>query len=29
MCLDGEKYQSECNNYILKSIGHDMYLQKI
>ena len=28
-CLDGEKFQSECYNYILKSIDHGMYLQEI
>ena len=28
-CLDGEKYQKECDSYILKSIDHHMYLQRI
>ena len=28
-CLDGEEYQRECNNYILKSINHEMHLQEI
>ena len=28
-CLDGEKYQSECINYILRSINHEMHLQEI
>ena len=28
-CLDGEKYQSERNNYILRSINHEMYLQEV
>ena len=28
-CLDGEKYQRKCNNCILRSINHDMYLQEI
>ena len=28
-CLDGEKYQEECENYILRSVNHEMYLQKI
>ena len=28
-CLDGIEYQSECNNYILRSINHEMHLQKI
>ena len=27
--LYGEKYQRECNNYILRSIHHDMYLQEV
>ena len=27
-CLDGEEYQRECNNYIIKSINHEMYLQE-
>ena len=28
-CLDGEDYQRECDNYILRSINHEMVLQKI
>ena len=28
-CLDGEKYQEECNNYIIRSINHEMHLQEI
>ena len=28
-CLDGEEYQKECNNYILRSINHQMLLQEI
>ena len=28
-CLDGEKYQEECENYILRSVNHEMYVQKI
>ena len=28
-CLDGEEYQEECNNYILRSINHEMHLQEI
>ena len=28
-CLDGENYQEECNNYILRSINHGMQLQAI
>ena len=27
--LDGEKYQEECGNYILRSVNHEMYLQKV
>ena len=28
-CLDGEEYQTECNNSILCSINHEMYLQEL
>ena len=28
-CLDGEKYQEERENYILGSVNHEMYLQKM
>ena len=28
-CLYGEKYQQECDNYILRSINHGMVLQKV
>ena len=28
-CLDGEEYQYECDNYILRSINHEMVLQKV
>ena len=28
-CLDGEEYQRECNNYILRSINHEMVLQEV
>ena len=28
-CLCKEKYQRECDNYILGSLKHEMYLQKI
>ena len=28
-CLDGGKYQRECNNYIIRSIIHEMYLQEV
>ena len=27
--LDGEKYEQECDNYIVQSLNHEMYLQKI
>ena len=27
--LDGENFQSECNNYVFRSINHEMHLQKI
>ena len=29
ICLDGEENQNVCDNYILKLINHEMYLQKI
>ena len=28
-CLDGEEYQHECDNYILRSINHEMNLQRV
>ena len=28
-CWDGEEYQRECNNFILRSIFHEMHLQEI
>ena len=28
-CLDGENYQKECDSYILTSVNHEMFLQKI
>ena len=28
-CLDGEEYQQECDNYIIRSINHGMVLQKV
>ena len=28
-CLDGEEYQHECDSYVLRSINHDMVLQKV
>ena len=28
-CLDGKEYQQECNNYIIRSINHEMYLQEV
>ena len=27
-CLDGEEFQQECDNYIIRSINHEMVLQK-
>ena len=29
ICLDGEKNEKVCDNYILESIFHGIYLQKI
>ena len=28
-CLDGQEYQQECDNYIIRSINHEMILQKV
>ena len=28
-CLFGVKYQQECDNYIIRSINHEMYLQRV
>ena len=28
-CLDGKEYQQECDNFILRSINHEMFLQKV
>ena len=28
-CLDGEDYQQECDNYIIRSINPEMVLQKV
>ena len=28
-CLDGEEYQQECDNYIIRSPNHEMYLQLV
>ena len=28
-CLFGGKHQQECDNYILRSINHEMYLQRV
>ena len=28
-CLDGKEYQGECNNYIIRSINHEMVLQEV
>ena len=28
-CLDGEECQKECNNYIPRSINHEMHLQEV
>ena len=27
-CLDSEEHQEECNNYLLRSINHEMHLQE-
>ena len=28
-CLNGEEYQRECDNFIIRSINHEMVLQKV
>ena len=28
-CLFGGEYRKNCNNYLIRSINHDMYLQKV
>ena len=28
-CLDGKEYQRECNDYIKRSINHEMHLQEV
>ena len=28
-CLDGKNYQEECENYMLRSVNHEMYLRQI
>ena len=28
-CLDGKDYQKECDNSKLRSLNHEMYLQKV
>ena len=28
-CLDGEEYQRECNNYIIRSNNHEMHLLEV
>ena len=28
-CLFGKEYQKECNNYIIRSINHEMVLQEV
>ena len=28
-CLDGADKQNECDNYIIRSINHEMYLQRV
>ena len=28
-CLFGKEYQKKCDNYVIRSINHDMYMQKV
>ena len=29
ICLFGGKYQQECDNYLIRSHNHEMYLQRV
>ena len=29
ICLFGGKYQQECENYLIRSLNHEMYLQRV
>ena len=28
-CLDGQEYQQECDNYLIRSLNHKRYLQRV
>ena len=28
-CLDGENYQKDSDNYLIRSLNHEMYLQQV
>ena len=28
-CLDGGEYEKECDNYLIGSLSHEMYLQRV
>ena len=28
-CLFGGKYQEECDSYLIRSLNHEMYLQRV
>ena len=28
-CLFGGKYKQECDNYLIRSLNHEMYLQRV
>ena len=28
-CLFGGEYQQECDNYLIRSLNHEMYLQRV
>ena len=28
-CLIGGEYQKECDNYLIRAINHEMYLQRV
>ena len=27
--LDGEEFQQECDNYLIRSLNHEMHLQRV
>ena len=29
VCLDGNDYKKGCDNYVIRSLNHEMYLQRV